>query len=45
MYYTYVLRNLKDNQSYPDLTRDLKQRFEQKNYDIIKERLKSYVTG
>ena len=29
MYYTYVLRSLKDNQFYTGFTRDLKQRFEQ----------------
>ena len=29
MYYTYVLRSLKDNQYYTGFTKDLKQRFEQ----------------
>ena len=29
MYYTYVLRNLKDNRFYTGFTKDLKQRFEQ----------------
>ncbi len=29
MYYTYVLRSLKDNRFYTGFTRDLKQRFEQ----------------
>jgi putative endonuclease len=29
MYYTYILRSLKDNRFYTGFTRDLKQRFEQ----------------
>ena len=29
MYYTYVLRSLKDNQYYTGFTKDLNQRFEQ----------------
>lgn len=29
MYYTYVLRSLKDNRFYTGFTKDLKQRFEQ----------------
>ncbi len=29
MYYTYVLRSLKDNQYYTGFTKNLKQRFEQ----------------
>jgi len=41
MYYTYVLRSLKDNQFYTGFTRDLKQRFEQHQkgrIDSIKDR-------
>jgi len=47
MYYTYVMRSLKDNLFFTGLTRDLKQRFEQhqKGRILIKKWLKSYLTG
>ena len=35
MYYTYVLRSLKDNQYYTGFTKNLKQRFEQHQKERI----------